>query len=59
MGHIKTLKLALDYWLTLEKVHSLIKMNQKAFLKLFMDMNTELRKKAENYSEIKLLQVNK
>ena len=51
MGHIKALNLALDYGLTIEKVQNAIKLNQEALLKPYIDMNTELRKKAKNDSE--------
>ena len=33
-------------WISIEKVHRLIKFNQKAWLKLYIDMNTDLRKKS-------------
>ena len=32
----------------LEKVHRAIKINQKALLKSYIDMNTDLRKKRKN-----------
>ena len=38
--------------LVLKKVHRVIKFNQKAWLKLHIDMNTELRKEAKNDFEI-------
>ena len=34
--------------LVLKKVHRVIKFNQKAWLKLYIEMNTELRKKEKN-----------
>ena len=43
--HITTLKQALKYGLVLKKVYRLI--NQKARLKLYIDMNTELGKNAK------------
>ena len=46
--HIKALKQALNYGLILKKVHRVIHFNQKAQLKPYIDMNTELRKEAKN-----------
>ena len=46
--HISILKQALDHGLKLKKVHRLIEFNQEAWLKKYIDMNTELRKKASN-----------
>ena len=46
--HIKSLKQALNHGLKLKKVHRIIEFNQKAWLKPYIDMNTELRKLAEN-----------
>ena len=43
--HIKTLKQVLNHRLVLQKVHRVIKFNQKAQLKQYIDMNTELEKK--------------
>ena len=42
--HIRTLKQALNNGLTLKKVHRLMQFKQKAWLKRYIDMNTELRK---------------
>ena len=44
--HISVLKQALDHGL--RKVHRVIEFNQKAWLKEYIDVNTELRKKASN-----------
>ena len=42
------LKEALNCGLVLKKVHRVIKFNQNAWLKPYIDMNTNLRKKAKN-----------
>ena len=39
------LKQALNYRLVLRKFHRLIKFNQNAWLKPYIDMNTDLKKK--------------
>ena len=46
--HIKVLKQALNHGLVLKKVHRIIQFNQKDRLQPYIDMNTELRKKAKN-----------
>ena len=46
--HIKVLKQALNHGLVLKKVHRIIQFYQKNWLKPYIDMNTELRKKAKN-----------
>ena len=46
--HIKSLKQALNHGLKLKKIHRVIEFNQKALLKPYIDMNTELRKLARN-----------
>ena len=46
--HIKSLKQALNDGLRLKKVHRIIEFYQEAWLKPYIDMNTELRKVAEN-----------
>ena len=45
--HIRNLKQALNHRLDLKKVHRIIKFNQKAWLKLRINMDTELRKKKQ------------
>ena len=46
--HISILKQVLNHGLKLKKVHRVIELNQEAWLKKYIDMNTELRKKASN-----------
>ena len=46
--HIRSLKQALNHGLILKKVHRVIQVNQEAWLKTYIDMNTELRKQAKN-----------
>ena len=48
VAHIKNIKQALNYGLKLKKVHKAIDFYQEAWLKLYIDMNTELRKNAKN-----------
>ena len=43
--HIAALKQALNHALVLKKVHSAISVRQEAWLKSYIDLNTELRKK--------------
>ena len=49
--HIKSLKQALNHGLKLKRVHRVIEFNQKAWLKPYIDMNTELRKLAKDDCE--------
>ena len=49
--HISILKQALNHGLKLKKVNRVIEFNQEACLKKYIDMNTELRKKALNVFE--------
>ena len=49
--HIRSLKQALNHGLILKKVHRVIQFYQEAWLKPYIDMNIELRKKAKNYFE--------
>ena len=46
--HIKSLKQALNHGLKLRKIHRIIEFNQEAWLKPYIDINTELRKLARN-----------
>ena len=46
--HIKALKQELNHGLILKKVPRVISFNQKAWLKPYIDLNTELRKEAKN-----------
>ena len=45
--HIRSLKQALDHGLIIKKVNRVIQFNQEAWLKEYIDMNTELRKHAK------------
>ena len=49
--HIRALKQALNHGLKLKKVHRIIQFKQKSWLKPYIDMNTELTKKAKNEFE--------
>ena len=46
--HIRKLKQILNYGLILKKVHRVIKFNENAWLKPYIDMNMKLRQKAKN-----------
>ena len=46
--HIKNLNQVLNHGLVLKKVHRVIKFNQNAWLKPYIDMNRDLRKKTKN-----------
>ena len=46
--HIKSLKQALNHGLKLKRINRIIEFNQEAWLKPYIDMNTELRKLARN-----------
>ena len=48
VAHINTVKQALNHGLKLKRIHRVIQFNQEARLKLYIDMNTELRKLAKN-----------
>ena len=45
-------KTSMKSWISFEKVHRVIKFNQKDCLKPYTDMNTELGNKVKNYFEI-------
>ena len=49
--HIVALKEALNHGLKLIRVHSVISLKQEAWLKPYIDLNTELRKNAKNEDE--------
>ena len=49
--HIQALKQALSHGLELKKVHRVISFRQEAWLKPYIDKNTELRKNAKNNFE--------
>ena len=49
--HIKALNQALKHGLILEKVQCMIKFNQSAWLKPYIDFNTQLRMEAKNNFE--------
>ena len=46
--NIRNLKQALNHNLVLKKVHRVIKINQNAWLKPYIDMNIDLKTKAKN-----------
>ena len=48
VAHKNTLKQALNHGWKLKKIHRVIEFNQEAWLKPYIDMNTELRKLAKN-----------
>ena len=48
VAYINTLKQALNHGLKLEKIHRVTKINQEAWLKPYIDMNTELRIEAKH-----------
>ena len=57
VAHINTLKQALNHGLKLKKIYRVIEFNQEAWLKPYIDMNTELRKLAKNDFEKDLLKL--
>ena len=48
MIHIRNLKQVLNHGLILKKVYTVIKFNQKEWLKPYIDINTKLRQKAKS-----------
>ena len=48
VAHINALKQALNHGMKLKKIHRVIEFKQEAWLKPYIDMNTELRKVAKN-----------
>ena len=48
VAHINTLEQALNHGLKFKRIHRVIEFNQEAWLKPYIDMNTELRKLAKN-----------
>ena len=48
VAHINTLKQVLNHGLKFKKIHRVIEFNQEAWLKPYIDINTELRKLAKN-----------
>ena len=48
---IRALKQALNHGLKLKRLHRIIQFKQKACLKIYIDMNTEVRKNAKNEFE--------
>ena len=57
VAHINTLKQALNHGLKFKKIHRVTEFNQEAWLKPYIDMNTELRKLAKNDFEKDLLKL--
>ena len=49
--HIRNLKQVLNHRLVLKNVNSVIKFNQNAWRKPYIDMNTKVRRKANNNHE--------
>ena len=50
--HATNLKEALNHGFVLKKVHRMIKFNQNAWIKSYIDMHTDLRKKLKNDFQI-------
>ena len=55
--YVNSLKQALNHGLKLKKIHRIIEFNQEAWLKPYIDMNTELRKAAKTDFEKDLLKL--
>ena len=57
---IRNLKQTLNHGLVLKKVHTMIQLNQKPWLKPYIDMNTKLKQKAKtNFEKDFFKQMNK
>ena len=48
VAHINTLKQALNHGLKFKKIHRVIEFNQEAWLKPYIEMNTELKELAKS-----------
>ena len=57
MFSYKSFKTSIKSWINIKKVHRVIQLKQKAWLKTYIDMNTELRKKAKNEFEKNLFKL--
>ena len=57
VAYINTLKQTLNHGLKLKKIHRVIEFNQEAWLKPYIDMNTELRKLEKNDFEKDIFKV--
>ena len=55
--HIRNLKQSLNHALVLKKVHRFIKFNRKLWLKPYIKIITELRKKSKKLFQKRLFQV--
>ena len=57
MFSYNSFKTSIKSWINIKKVHRVIQLKQKAWLKTYIDMNTELRKKAKNEFEKNLFKL--
>ena len=48
VDYIRVIKQALNYGLKLKRLHKVIQFNQEAWMKPYIEMNIELRKRAQN-----------
>ena len=55
--HIRALKQALNHGLILKQVHRVIRFNQEAWLKSYIDMNAKLRTEAKHDFENNLFKL--